>query len=396
MPSSGARIGRNGRSLKVFKVLVLKAYRFVGFYFLLFCIVALHPCVGQWVKIGEVKSDLLLTELGGPAVEIAYELLEPGITADKPVYVFVRVSTDQGMTLRLAEPTFLQGDGFGIVTSPGKKKIMWWGSGLSRDKVPLVRVRGIHMARVPEGQFIMKGFPAGGKDPSISERPDSNLPEYFMAINEVTNEMYVEYLKESKGAGWNDRMGSQRRGGIVKKDSLGTTTFTLIPGREHHPITHVSWYDGYAFLQWCGLQFPTEAMFEKAFVGGNYLDGDQARSQANPNPERKFPWGDEAPDEGGVYRCNFDGEADGYSNLAPVGSFSNFASPYGINDLAGNVAEWTLDWYTTTYHVGLDGFRMVRGGSWLAMPVECDAVSGATQFPIKESSIMGFRGVFVR
>ena len=64
-----------------------------------------------------------------------------------------------------------------------------------------------------------------------------------------------------------------------------------------------------------------------------------------------------------------------------------------MSDLAGNVAEWTLDWYTTTFHVGIDGFRMVRGGSRMDLPVGVDAVSGATQFPIKESNIIGFRGV---
>ena len=42
---------------------------------------------------------------------------------------------------------------------------------------------------------------------------------------------------------------------------------------------------------------------------------------------------------------------------------------------------------------GLDGFRMVRGGSWMAVPEGCDAVTGATQLPLQESSIMGFRGV---
>jgi formylglycine-generating enzyme required for sulfatase activity len=62
--------------------------------------------------------------------------------------------------------------------------------------------------------------------------------------------------------------------------------------------------------------------------------------------------------------------------------------------MAGNVAEWTLDWYSTSYHVGLDGFRMVRGGSWMAVPSACDAVTGATQLPLKESSIMGFRACY--
>jgi len=251
------------------------------------------------------------------------------------------------------------------------------------------------MAKIPAGNFNMKSFPAGGKDPFKTERPDTDLPAYYMSVNETTIDMYVDYLNEmgKLGAGWHDRMANERRCGIIKSDSSGFNQYKAMPGRENYPITYVSWYDAYAFLQWCGLTLPTEAMFEKAFVGGFFLDGDDIKSVPNPNPERKFPWGDEAPYQAGIYRCNYDGDEDGYSNLAPVGSFKDFPSPYGINDLAGNVAEWTLDWYTTTYHVGLDGFRMVRGGSWLASPFVCDAVSGATQFPIKESSIMGFRGV---
>ena len=110
-------------------------------------------------------------------------------------------------------------------------------------------------------------------------------------------------------------------------------------------------------------------------------------------PERRYPWGDESPGADGVFLCNFDTEDDGFPYSAPVGSFEKFGSPYGVCDLAGNVAEWTIDWYSTPYHAGLDGFRMVRGGSWMAVPAAYDAITGATQLPLKESSIMGFRAV---
>ena len=218
-----------------------------------------------------------------------------------------------------------------------------------------------------------------------------------MAINETTISMYVDFLNEmgKDGSGWNDRMVNEKRCGIRQTGIAGNFQYISIPGRENNPITYISWYDARNFLRWCGLNLPTEAMFEKAFVGGIYLDGDEKKSISNPNPERKYPWGDEVPNQEGIYRCNYAGDEDGFSHLAPVGTFSNFPSPYGINDLAGNVSEWTLDWYSTTYHIGLDGFRMIRGGSWLAEPFACDAVSGATQFPIKESSIMGFRGVYI-
>jgi formylglycine-generating enzyme required for sulfatase activity len=186
-------------------------------------------------------------------------------------------------------------------------------------------------------------------------------------------------------------MANQKRGGIERIDSANRTNYRAIAGRESYPVIYVSWYDALAFAAWCGLTLPSEVMWEKSYVGGLFLDGDATKKVPNPIPERKYPWGNDPPSGNGIFRCNIDGNEDGFSNQAPVGSFTDYPSPYGINDLAGNVAEWTLDWYTTTYHAGLDGFRMVRGGSWMAMPVECDAVSGATQFPVKESSIMGFR-----
>ncbi len=189
-------------------------------------------------------------------------------------------------------------------------------------------------------------------------------------------------------------MSDSRRCGIVQDGASPTFTYSVKPGRENYPVTYVSWYDAAAFLRWCGLRLPSEAEWEKSLRGGIYLDGDKAKQRKNPLPERKYPWGNESPNAKGVYRCNYDGDDDGFPYTAPIGSFDKFNSPYGVCDMGGNVAEWTLDWYSTSYHVGLDGFRMVRGGSWMAVPSACDAITGATQLPLKESSIMGFRACY--
>ena len=371
---------------------ILKRSLFIGI--ILFCTSFAHS---QWLDIDNISIQSVITEEGGPVIEISYNLNDQNITRECPAYIFIRLSNDNGKTWNLIDPAFLSEEGSGIVENGGRKKILFWGSGEMAVKNPLFRIRGIRMARIPAGKFKMKSFPAGGKDPSITERPPSILPEYLMTINEITISMYVDFLNEmgKEGSGWNDRMVSEKRCGILQSGNIESFGYTIMTGREDYPITYVSWYDARNFLKWCGLNLPTEAMFEKAFVGGIYLDGDEKRAVSNPNPERKFPWGDEVPYQAGIYRCNYAGEEDGFSNLAPVGTFSKYPSPYRINDLAGNVSEWTLDWYSTTYHIGLDGFRMIRGGSWLAEPFACDAVSGATQFPIKESSIMGFRGVYI-
>jgi formylglycine-generating enzyme required for sulfatase activity len=349
----------------------------------------------RWLEIREVKIRQEPTELGGPKIIVEYELVDDRISPAAPAYVFLRGSVDFGETWQLISTDSLRGSGHGIVESAGRKQVVWWGAGQTgvADLGQIeVRVRAVAMAKVAAGDFAMKSLPGAGRDESREGKPRSNLPLYYMAKHETTIGMYADYLNEvgGEGAGWNQRMSRTDRCGIIQRSDQ---TYSVAPGRGDYPVTYVSWYDAMNFLRWCGLRLPTEPEWEKALRGGYYLGGDKAKERANPMPERSFPWGDDGPDANGVCRCNFDGDADGFEYTAPVGSFGKFASPYGIEDLAGNVAEWTLDWYTTSYHVGLDGFRVVRGGSWMAVPEACDAVTGATQFPLKETSIMGFRGV---
>lgn len=352
-------------------------------------------CHSKWLEISDVHVRRETTELAGPKIIIEYDIQDANISPISAAYVFVRCRRDSASNWELVPMESLGGNGFDIVETPGHKQIVWWGTGQVSPVDPekaQIRVRGIAMARLPAGEFIMRSLPGGGRDESNEAEPSSNLALFYMAKYETTVAMYADYLNETggEGAGWNKRMANTDRCGIVRD---GNDTYSFAPGRQDYPVTYVSWYDAVSFLRWCGLRLPTEAEYEKAFRGGIYLDGDQKKKQPNPIPERRYPWGDEAPGANGVFRCNFDGPEDGFDYTAPVGSFNKFSGPYGICDLAGNVAEWTLDWYSTSYHAGLDGFRMVRGGSWMAVPAACDAITGATQLPLKESSIMGFRGV---
>ena len=350
-------------------------------------------CYSQWLEISNVKLRQEPTELAGPKMIIEYDIEDSNISEASPAYVFVRYTRDSGKSWLLVSMDSLRGNGFDIVEKSGHKQVVWWGTGQTSftdaNQVE-VRIRGIAMARIPAGKFVMKSLPGAGRDESKEISPDPDLPLYYLAKNETTISMYTDYLNEldDESAGWNKRMTSENRCGIVRNDD---GTYSVKPGRENYPVTYVSWYDATNFLLWCGLRLPTEAEWEKALRGGLVFDGDAEKKKPNPMPERRYPWGDESPGAGSVFRCNFDTEDDGFAYSAPVGSFEKFDSPYGVNDLAGNVAEWTLDWYTTSYHAGLDGFRMVRGGSWMAVPAACDAITGATQLPLKESSIMGFR-----
>jgi formylglycine-generating enzyme required for sulfatase activity len=103
-----------------------------------------------------------------------------------------------------------------------------------------------------------------------------------------------------------------------------------------HPVVHVAYEDVEAYAQWAGKAIPTEAEWEFAARGG--LDG------------ADYVWGDELT-PGGVHMANtFQGDfpyrntmADGYEYTAPVGSFP--PNGYGLYDMAGNVWQWTSDWY---------------------------------------------------
>lgn len=354
-----------------------------------------------WIDVTNVVFRKEWTEYGGPRVAIEYDLNEEDVTPETPVYIFIRYRPDKAMPWQLLTHELLEGNGHGIVNSPGKKVSHFWGgyeTAFDNFSKAEFRLRGIKMARVPAGEFAIRTLPGGGKDNIQVINRSPELPLFYMARYETTLGMYTDYLNEiatTEEIGWNYKMKDDSTCGIGRhKAFMGKVRFSVTKGRENYPVTQTSWYDARGFLQWCGLRMPREAEFEKAFQGGLFLDGDEAGEKPNPEPKRSYPWGETQPNANGTYQCNAYGVEDGYPFTAPVGSFEQYNSPYNIADLAGNVEEWTLDWYTTSYHVGLDGYRMIRGGSWVEFPMVVDVISGATRSPILESGLIGFRGVY--
>jgi sulfatase modifying factor 1 len=354
-----------------------------------------------WLTTGEPQIEVHkksgISAVGGPLVVLSYTLPESEISADLPAYVFVHSSADEGVTWQRVPRALLQGD-VGLVEAGGARQIQVWGADqvLLPDPAQLrFRVRAIAMARVPAGDFTRRTLPARGVDESDAPPPpEGPVPLFYLARHETTISMYVDFLNEvgGRGAGWNEKMANSEFCGILRTDSAPGYRYAAAPGREEYPVTTVSWYAAQAFLDWCGLRMPTELEWEKAIVGGNFLDGDAENKIPNPLPDRAFPWGNEplqTPE--GKFRCNIDGKEDGYAATAPVGSFPTDRSPYGIFDLAGNVAEWTGNWYTTGYHIGADGFRIMRGPSWTTMADAVDVVAQPTLLPRRGLATTGIR-----
>ena len=357
------------------------------------------PDNNSWINITNIVFKKEWTKYGGIRISIEYNLNEPDITAQTPAYIFIHYRKNDDKPWKLIPMKFLSGNGHNIVESPGEKVSYWWGTremSFKEFKKVEFWVHGMKMVLIPSGEFIMKSVPGAGYDAARSQNQVNFLPTYYMAKYETTVEMYVDYLNMINGnkIGWNHQMADDSSCGIIKHGGfLINAYYDVVPGRENYPVTNVSWYDAQSFLTWCGLRLPTEAEFEKAFRGGYYLDDDSTKQFPNPMPDRIYPWGNQFPNEDDIYRCNAYGEEDGYPYTAPVGTYEEYNSPYGIADLAGNVAEWTLDWYTTSYHTGLDGYRMTRGGSYLEFSLVVDAITGATAAPLLENNIVGFRGV---
>jgi formylglycine-generating enzyme len=163
---------------------------------------------------------------------------------------------------------------------------------------------------------------------------------------------------------------------------------STLDGRDRHPVTHVAYQDAVAYATWSGLDLPTEAEWEFAARGG--LDG------------KIFCWGDDFAPKGRLRANTWQGEfpwqntlEDGHSRTSPVRSFP--PNGYGLYDMAGNVWEWTHDFFaprhgapdhpccvpdnprvttpTESYETEASGppipRRVTKGGSHLCAPNYC-------------------------
>lgn len=126
---------------------------------------------------------------------------------------------------------------------------------------------------------------------------------------------------------------------------------STITDMADHPVVQVSAIDAQAFCRFYGLRLPSENEWEYA-----------ARSSQG----YRYPWGNSLTRaslakraNAGTYSCCAASKTDGYLRTAPVGSFPAGRSPFGLDDMAGNVWEWTSSRFP-----GAPGERVIRGGGW--------------------------------
>ena len=247
------------------------------------------------------------------------------------------------------------------------------------------------MVYVPGGEFQM-----GSND---SDSFDNESPEHTVYLNsywidkyEVNSTQFSEFLNETLNQN-NENLiyiGSQTNINIVGGQALPDSGF------ENHPINYVTWEGAAAYCEWSGGRLPTEAEWEKAARGidswvypwGNSFSGTNLNfCDANCSQE----WKDSSVN-------------DGYAETAPVGNFPGGSSPYGAEDMSGNVWEWVSDWYDADYYYSSpykspDGptsgdTHIVRGGSYLNYDLYLRTTNRFNTTNINKRVDFGFRCVY--
>lgn len=255
------------------------------------------------------------------------------------------------------------------------------------------------MVFVPAGSFLMGN---NGSEPYLhcEELPQHSvyLSGYWIGKYEVTRGEYRQFIDaggyanpafwSSEGWAWRVINGRTQPHLWDPVQDWGTGPFAQT---DTHPVVGVSYYEAEAFCNWAGGHLPTEAQWEKAarwtgsypnvYPWGNEWDGEKCNGREDQNPAG-----------GGYQACQ----------TAPVGSYPSGASPYGCQDMAGNVWEWVQDWYvsypgcTPSVCLGCPSdytgtLRVISGGSWGDAAFHCRCADRNLGFPSELNKCEGFR-----
>ncbi|OZC55406.1 sulfatase-modifying factor 1 [Rhodococcus sp. 06-621-2] len=234
-----------------------------------------------------------------------------------------------------------------------------------------------------------------------NERPahSTYVATFALDVAPVTNRQYEEFIADggySRPELWSERGWAHRTAeGLVspqfwERDADGSwwrrAFGVTAPIKPDQPVVHVCFFEAEAYARWAGKRLPTEAEWEKA-----------ARFDPATATVRKYPWGDAEPTE---VHANL-----GQRHLEPadVGAYPAGASPLGVQQLMGDVWEWTSsDFepypgfepfpYAEYSEVFLRGdYKVLRGGSFGTDEVACRGTFRNWDHPIRRQIFAGFR-----
>ncbi len=221
--------------------------------------------------------------------------------------------------------------GAGITAAVLIAAVAWFARSKGTPASEITGNDGAPAVLVPAGNFT-RG------DDEESPRREVYLDAFYIDRYEVTTRRYAKFLAATGSSrppdGW---------------ESLDPRS------GDEFPVVGVDWNDASAYCKWAGRRLPTESEWEKAARGTD---------------ARRYPWGDTSPTPDQANYQNTSPEAYG-GGLAKVGSHSAGSSPFGVQDLAGNAAEWVADWHSESFPVGdvrnpkgpeTGTNRVVRGG----------------------------------
>lgn len=223
-------------------------------------------------------------------------------------------------------------------------------------------------AELRAAQALCQRYPAPGLDCQAElagEAPSRvTLRPATLDPTEVTRAAFARFVQQT---GY--RTEAEQRGysylwgalGAARANGATWRTGSAAPEQDNRPMAHVTRQDALAYCQWAGQRLPSEDEWEYAARGAE---------------RRLFPWG-AAWDES---RAVWNG-----GGVQPVGARPAGATPEGVQDLAGNVWEWTA----TPAPGGGDG--IAKGGSWLGPPVHLRAAARLVIAPDRSFADLGFR-----
>lgn len=232
----------------------------------------------------------------------------------------------------------------------------------------------VGMVRIPGGCFSMGDHFDEGEPDELPVH-DVCISTFDMDMYEVTNAQYEE---------------CRAAGGCTAPHNLSSYTRDEYYSSSYaqFPVIWVDRYQAWDYCHWAGKRLPHEAQWEYAARGG--LDN------------KRYPWGDTIDGAD----ANYWNSGDPWNNdTSPVGDYE--PNEYGLYDMAGNVWEWTGDWYAETYYqYCLDhgivndppgpepatGF-VVRGGSWHNPTGDLRVANRGSRYPSFEDYDVGFRCV---